>query len=153
MQNKLSTTIISEQEMLSLSKQLPDTLDYGVVYLEGNLGVGKTTWVSGFIQSLGYKGRVKSPTYTLVEEYQLLQYKVFHFDLYRIAEPEELDLIGIRDYFTPNSLCFIEWPDKGLDYLPPSDLTIKIQMSGTKRNIEFIANSDRAQQWLKKIKA
>ncbi|MCF6190740.1 MAG: tRNA (adenosine(37)-N6)-threonylcarbamoyltransferase complex ATPase subunit type 1 TsaE [Cocleimonas sp.] len=127
----------------------------GIVLLNGDLGAGKTTLVRGLLRHLGYEGIVKSPTYTLVEPYQLVntpkytppllhdvspqeqQRTIYHFDLYRLADPEELEYIGGRDYWNSNALCLIEWPEKAAGYLPEADLEITLQYQGDARKIEI----------------
>lgn len=102
----------------------------GVFHLCGELGVGKTTLVRGFLHALGYTGFVKSPTYTLVEPYQIDQYRIYHFDLYRLGDPEELEYIGLRDYLEGDVVCFIEWPEKGGLLTPVPDLQIRLTYHG-----------------------
>jgi len=115
-----------------------------IIFLEGPLGAGKTTFVRGFLRALGYHGRVKSPTFTLVETYDLDLCHVAHFDLYRLRDPSELEGIGYRDYFSPDTICIIEWASLAQDYLPKPTLVCKLKMSddGKGRVIEIAVYSD-----------
>lgn len=99
----------------------------GCVTLAGQLGAGKTTLVRGALRALGYDGVVKSPTYTLMEEYPLARRRVFHLDLYRLADAEELEYLGLRDALVEGPLIFVEWPDRGGGALPEVDLTVQIE--------------------------
>ncbi|WP_347989291.1 tRNA (adenosine(37)-N6)-threonylcarbamoyltransferase complex ATPase subunit type 1 TsaE [Methylomonas sp. AM2-LC] len=98
-----------------------------LVFMYGELGTGKTTLMRGLLRAAGYQQVVRSPTYSLVEEYQLGDRSLFHFDLYRLSSPEELEWIGMDDYLQQNALCFIEWPQRGLGFLPVADVEIHLQ--------------------------
>lgn len=114
------------------------------IHLSGELGTGKTTFVRGFLRSMGYEGIVKSPTYTLVESYEQWASIVYHFDLYRLNDPLELENIGIRDYCEKGVICLIEWPEKAGTLLPLPDLKIAIAyFEGEKRKLTMTALSDR----------
>jgi tRNA threonylcarbamoyladenosine biosynthesis protein TsaE len=134
MKHYLPTTEDTEQFGATLWSLLPLP---SVIFLQGDLGAGKTTLVRGLLRAAGHTGAVKSPTFTLVEEYEIAGRKIFHFDLYRLNDPEELEWIGIRDYFQQNTLCFIEWPEKGAGFLPPADALIQLSIKGLGRELSL----------------
>jgi tRNA threonylcarbamoyladenosine biosynthesis protein TsaE len=139
MNKYLPSTEATEQFGAALWTILPES---GVVFLQGELGAGKTTLVRGFLRAAGFTGVVKSPTFTLVEEYTLKERKIFHFDLYRLSDPEELEWIGIRDYFSENCLNFIEWAERGKGFLPTPDAIISLTVQGLGRNLTLDAVAD-----------
>jgi len=121
-----------------------------VIALQGPLGAGKTTWCRGLLLALGHRGIVKSPTYTLVESYRLerLAGYLHHFDLYRMADPEELEYIGGRDYFDDDSVCIVEWPERGDGVMPPADITIAIRYIDDGRRLTVTASTAVAERLL-----
>ena len=114
----------------------------GMIYLQGELGAGKTTWVRGFLRGLDYTGKVKSPTYTLVESYQLHGRPIHHMDFYRVNDPGELEAIGLCDYMDGSGTCLVEWPERGADQLVNPDVLIQITITGKGREVSLAAHSD-----------
>ncbi len=126
-----------------------------VIFLQGDLGAGKTTFVRGFLQSLGFQGNVKSPTYTLVEPYLINGQQIYHFDLYRLGEPDELEYAGGRDYFDEQSICLIEWPEKAEGYLPVADMLCQLSYQTEQgyqgRLCELSSNTDKGRKLISSL--
>jgi tRNA threonylcarbamoyladenosine biosynthesis protein TsaE len=142
----------NENEMHAFASKFAHAILAGaVIYLSGPLGVGKTTFTRGFLRGLGYTDKVKSPTYTLVEPYEIADKKIFHFDLYRLMDANELELLGVRDYFTQDAICLIEWPEKGFPFLSAADLNCQIAFHGTEREMTIEADSENGIQILQRM--
>jgi tRNA threonylcarbamoyladenosine biosynthesis protein TsaE len=141
--------LADEQATLALGTFMAPCLEGGcVLYLHGDLGAGKTTLTRGIMRGLGMNSTVKSPTYTLVESYDLPHTTVYHFDLYRLADAEELEFMGIRDYDLQDAIIIIEWPELGKGFLPKPDLDIEIRYQGMKRRLHINARSGRGRSVL-----
>ena len=121
------------------------------VFLQGTLGMGKTTLSRGLIRGLGHQGSVKSPTYTLVEPYEHLSPIAYHFDLYRLGDPQELEYVGIRDYFQGDNVCLIEWAERGQGILPEADLVIRLETQDEGRSAAILAQTDRGSELVRKL--
>jgi len=147
MTKSLQRILKDEHATIAFGQHLATVLPCGgVIYLHGELGAGKTTLVRGVLTGLGYHDRVKSPTYTLVETYVVNANTLYHFDLYRLGDPEELEYMGIRDYFAPNAIVLVEWPERGGQLLPQADIDINLAYKGKGRSIECIARSERGEK-------
>lgn len=131
-------------------------IDGGLIFLEGDLGAGKTTFTRGLMRGFDYQGPVKSPTYTLVETYDVTTVQkapltVCHFDLYRVADPEELEFMGIRDYLEGAHLCLMEWADKGVGFLPNADLVLSITDITNGRQLTWQAATEKGLAWCEQL--
>ena len=127
------------QEMEALGMELSEIISLGdVVYLKGDLGAGKTTLVQFILKAMGYKGFVKSPTYSIIEPYTMGDFKIYHCDLYRFEDPEALYFLGLEDMLDGKNIFFIEWPEKGEGVLPRAHYCIDIQYSGTEEKVTRI---------------
>ena len=146
--SEVTLYLADEEAMTAFGTRIAKiTEGHGLIFLEGDLGAGKTTLSRGIIRGLGHEGAVKSPTFTLVEPYEIGDIRAFHFDLYRLVDPEELEYLGIRDYFDDDALCLIEWPDKGAGFLPKPDLTITISPQDSGRSLKILSQGSRGEAW------
>ncbi|TFH85947.1 tRNA (adenosine(37)-N6)-threonylcarbamoyltransferase complex ATPase subunit type 1 TsaE [Billgrantia azerbaijanica] len=126
---------------------------HGRVYLAGELGAGKTTLARGVLRAYGHAGAVKSPTYTLVEPYELGDVRLYHFDLYRLGDPEELEFIGGRDLFAEDALCLVEWPSRGEGWLPVPDIAVTLSLAETGREARLEAGTAHGRAVLRALSA
>jgi tRNA threonylcarbamoyladenosine biosynthesis protein TsaE len=157
--------LIGEEKMMAFAGQCAAVfadaaIAGGLIFLEGDLGAGKTTFSRGLMRGFGYTGPVKSPTYTLVETYDVLATQktvekipltVCHFDLYRVADPEELEFMGIRDYLEGAHLCLMEWADKGSGFLPAADLVLSIADIEDGRQVTWQSGTEKGQVWCQQL--
>lgn len=148
---EMSRSLPAEADTLALGGAMAAGLAPGmVIYLIGELGAGKTTLARGVLRGLGYQGKVKSPTFTLLELYEFSRLYLYHFDFYRFSDPRELGEAGFRDYFNPQSVCLVEWPDKAAG-LPAADLRVVLQVAGSGRNVAIFADSEAGASCLKRL--
>jgi tRNA threonylcarbamoyladenosine biosynthesis protein TsaE len=147
--DSLSLDLADDAATKSLGARLSAVLQVGdVVSLEGDLGAGKTTLVRGLLEGLGYTGKVKSPTYALVEPHVVSGLNLYHFDFYRLNQPEEYLEAGLDEYFAGQGICLVEWPDKAAPYLPASDLRVELSVMGDGRKARLQADSERGRACL-----
>jgi tRNA threonylcarbamoyladenosine biosynthesis protein TsaE len=154
--NQMQILLEDEQKMQVFGEKIAQVIGQInaplLILLNGDLGAGKTTLSRGILKGLGHRGAVKSPTYTLVEPYDLEVGKVFHFDLYRLVDPEELYDIGFNDYLSESQLCMIEWPDKGGSLLPKADISLQINSNGTGRQVILTAQTSLGSQCVNELR-
>ncbi|MFN3593691.1 MAG: tRNA (adenosine(37)-N6)-threonylcarbamoyltransferase complex ATPase subunit type 1 TsaE [Thiobacillaceae bacterium] len=149
---RLRLDLPDEHATLALGARLAAVLQPGMsVWLSGDLGAGKTTLVRGLLRALHYHGRVKSPTFSLVEVYSFSSFNLYHFDLYRFADPLEWEEAGFRDYFNPQSLCLVEWPERAAGCLPEPDVEIRLALSGEGRVAELMGRTEAGRRCLQRL--
>jgi tRNA threonylcarbamoyladenosine biosynthesis protein TsaE len=146
---KITRHLADESATEAFGAELAKVLKPGLmITLSGDLGAGKTALVRAMLRALGYLGKVKSPTYTLVEFYVISSLYLYHFDFYRFNDPDEWHEAGFREYFNENSVCFVEWPEKAGGLLPPPDLKISLEIREPGRNVTVEAGSEKGRQCL-----
>jgi tRNA threonylcarbamoyladenosine biosynthesis protein TsaE len=144
----------TEEEGARFARARPRNTDlFAAVYLSGDLGAGKTTWVRGFLAACGVTAIVRSPTYTLVELYDLGAVTVLHIDLYRLQAESELEALGLRDWAQPGYLWLIEWPERAVGRLPPADLCVRLSAASEHHEITVTAATLLGEDWLKRAQA
>ena len=148
---EITRNLVSEDDTLTLGAALAPLLVPGmVVHLRGDLGAGKTTLARGILRGLGYSGRVKSPTFTLLEPYKFSRLYLYHFDFYRFLDPRELEDSGFREYFNPESVCLVEWPEKAPG-LPAADLSIALAIATRGRTAAITAYTEVGRRCLEQL--
>ena len=150
--NGHSAYLSDEEATLAYGNRLAQVLEPGLfVALSGSLGSGKTTLTRGILRGLGYPGKVKSPTYALVELYNLTKLDLYHFDFYRFNNPQEWLDAGFRDYFDHGNICLVEWPERARDLLPVPDLKIALSMEGDGRRLRIAAETEHGKRCLDRL--
>lgn len=135
-----------------LAASRPGGQALAVIYLQGDLGAGKTTFARGFLRGCGATGAVRSPTYSLMEVHELADVSVIHLDLYRLRDPSELEVLGLRDWARPGHVWLIEWPDRGAGWLPLSDLSVELRGGPAGHEINVRGTSALGNQWMGQLK-
>lgn len=148
MSDELTIELVDETATLALGARLAGIVGPGLIRLQGDLGAGKTCLVRGLLRGLGYQGRVKSPTYTLVEPYATARLRVSHWDLYRLGSPDELDALGLREPERGGELLLIEWPERAGARLADGDLTLRLEYAGDGRVAHLRAGSALGRRWI-----
>lgn len=149
---KITHTLADEAATLALGAALSRAIEPGLtIYLVGDLGAGKTTLTRGVLRGLGFDGKVKSPTYTLVELYPFSRLSLYHFDFYRFADPREWIDAGFREHFNPDSVCLVEWPEKAGDSLPAPDVRIELSVAGDGRDVSITAQTEAGKQCMARL--
>jgi tRNA threonylcarbamoyladenosine biosynthesis protein TsaE len=141
-----------EAATLELGRRLAAVVRPGMsIWLVGDLGAGKTTLVRGLLRGMQFQGRVKSPTYTLLEIYNFSSFNLYHFDLYRFVDPIEWDESGFREHFNAQSICLVEWPEKAAGMLPDPDLTIALDVAGEGRVAQPVGGTEEGWRCARKL--
>ena len=150
----LHIEVADEAGTHAVADELAQVVSSGLVALNGPLGAGKTSLCRAWLRALGHQGPVRSPTYTLVEPYlEDAAVPVYHLDLYRLGDAEELEYLGVRDYLSGASLCLVEWPERGQGVLPPADLDIEIEPTEDGRRLVLRAGKPRTEHPLEQLAA
>lgn len=151
-QPPVNLAALDEDALVGLARRLaPMAAEGGVIHLRGALGAGKTTFARALLQALGVGERVKSPTYSLVESYAVAGRDIHHLDLYRIADPAELEWLGLDGVWRPGALVLVEWPERGGDVLPAADLELELRHAGAFRALRLLAGTPRGHAWLRAL--
>ena len=149
---QISRYLPEESDTLALGAALAPCLEPGlVVYLCGELGAGKTTLARGILRGLGHAGKVKSPSFALLEPYTFSRLYLYHFDFYRFNDPRELEDAGFREHFNPDTVCLVEWPEKAAGYVPAADIRITLRLQGSGRLLEIDADTEAGRRCLERL--
>lgn len=149
-----ATRELDESELVAFARRVAGEVgNGGVIHLHGDLGAGKTTLARALLRALGVGERVKSPTYSLIESYIVGDLAAHHLDLYRIADPGELEWLGLADLATGKHLILIEWPERAGNAVPAPDLTVHLAHAGARRALRLEAATPRGRQWLSRLQS